>query len=318
MNKLFELMEKIRYFFEHELYFYSMRLFKKYYIIRRTEKGAGFFSNYYWVMGHVIFAKKLGYIPVVDMENYPTLYSEEAEINGTSNAWNYYFYDVGNISLEDAYSSRRFVLGEIRHLSKYADRYSDATYRFPSPKAVVYYSAYINRYMCIRKEILSEFEEYWHRVISDGEVIGIHIRGTDMKNDLGHPVPAELGLYTSKLKQLIIDKGVKYVYLATDEKAVIKEISETIGENVDLIYQNAFRSDKQDDAHRVGIHHQVSSDARYKHKYLLGFEVLKDAWCLSKCDYLICGMSNVTNVAVIWNNNCYKKIVCIKNECEKE
>ena len=60
-----------------EGYYLLQRLRKKYYIIYRPEGGAGFFSNYVWVLGHIVLARRCGYTPVVDMKNYPTLYSED-------------------------------------------------------------------------------------------------------------------------------------------------------------------------------------------------------------------------------------------------
>ena len=40
-----------------------------------------------------------------------------------------------------------------------------------------------------------------------------------------------------------------------------------------------------------GIHEMNIVNERSYHKYNLGLEVLNDAWCLAKCDYLLCGHS---------------------------
>ena len=90
-----------------------------YYIIRRDGHGAGFFSNYLWVLSHIMYAEDLGMIPVVDMKHYPTLYSENYVVNGTKNAWNYYFEDISPVSLHKAYASRNFVLSKYVYYEKY-------------------------------------------------------------------------------------------------------------------------------------------------------------------------------------------------------
>ena len=118
-------------FMENEGYFFWKRMTCRYYIIHRSELGAGFFSNYYWVLGHVVFARRFGYIPVVDMENYRTLYSEDEPVNGEANAWNYYFENVGSAGLDEAYRSGKYVLARERAMHKYSGRYSKANYRFP-------------------------------------------------------------------------------------------------------------------------------------------------------------------------------------------
>ena len=48
---------------------------KTFYIIKRTP-GAGLFSNFIFVLNHLKIAESCGYIPIVDMENFPTIYNE--------------------------------------------------------------------------------------------------------------------------------------------------------------------------------------------------------------------------------------------------
>ena len=307
----------IKYFFGHEFSFYLARPFKKYYIIRRSELGAGFFSNYYWVMGHVIFAKKLGYIPVVDMKNYPTLYSEDTPLDGIDNAWNYYFENVGDVSLEEAYASGKYVLGEIRNLHKYTDRDVDSVYRFPSKKAVSFYNAVVTKNIRIRADILDRFEDYYKRNVANWRTIGVHIRGTDMKNDLGHPMPANTAKYIEAISKLVESDGaIQKIYLATDEKTVVDSVSDAVSAfsntKIQLVYQDAFRSDIQTASRQTGIHEQHIENPRERHKYLMGLEVLQDAWMLSRCDYLICGYSNITNTVLIWNDNKFIDVCLIR------
>ena len=54
-----------------------------YYIVRRCLGwgGNGFFSNYLYALTHIAYAKENGWIPVVDMRNYRTLYSENHPVN---------------------------------------------------------------------------------------------------------------------------------------------------------------------------------------------------------------------------------------------
>ena len=74
-----------------------------------------------------------------------------------------------------------------------------------------------------------------------------------------------------------------------------------------VITYRAFRADKDDEL--IGLHD--SAIVRKNHKYLLGYEVLRDAYTLSKGVALVCGYSNVSNVAMLWNNNKYKKIMVV-------
>ncbi len=63
---------------------------KKYYTIIHPHP-AGFFSDFFYVLGHMVIADKYGLIPVVDMERYPSLYQDDPPYNGISNAWEQFF-----------------------------------------------------------------------------------------------------------------------------------------------------------------------------------------------------------------------------------
>lgn len=302
---------QISYFFKHEWYFYWNRLTHKYYIIRRSHMGAGFFSNYNWVMGHIVFARRLGYIPVVDMENYKTLYSEDEPIGGGMNAWNYYFENVGKVDLKEAYAGK-YVLGEDRALRKYAEKFCGKIYRYPSDKAVDFYYPIIQEYIRIRPEIQKSFEDEWSKMMQVPS-LGVHIRGTDMRNDLGHPVPVTVEKYMEKAGDMLKDNpDLKVIFLATDEEDVIEKFQKKFSpKGIPVQYNDAFRAGTRQ---RTGIHEMEVKTPRKQHKYRMGMEVLKDAWFLSKCEYLLCGHSNITNVAIIWNNHAYREVVCLDNE----
>ena len=300
--------------FSLEGYYLAKRVRAKYYIISRSAGGAGFFSNYVWVLGHVVFARKLGYIPVVDMENYPTLYSEEHPVDGETNAWNYYFENVGNSSLKEVYESGSYVMGKDMPLHKYAEKYCETEYRFPTEKAVDYYYPVIQKSIQIKEKHLKKFSMDWkEKTAGMNKVVGVHIRGTDMKNDLGHPMPAPTEKYLDEIDKLLQkDKEIQGIFLATDEKVIVEQFEQYFSGRCKVFTNDAFRSEVQNVAHKTGIHEQKIENPRENHKYLMGVEVLNDAWCLSQCDYLVCGHSNISNVVILWNHHQFRQIICIE------
>lgn len=78
------------------------------YVIRRNPS-AGFFSNYFYVMGHIIEATKRNLIPIVDFQNYLTPYSELFQVHGTSNSWEYYFEQPFGYKVSDIKSFKRCI-----------------------------------------------------------------------------------------------------------------------------------------------------------------------------------------------------------------
>ena len=72
---------------------------KIFYIIRRYPS-AGLFSNITFILNHLRVCDKANFIPIIDMENYPTLYNENKIIKKTKNSWEYYFENLNKYSLK--------------------------------------------------------------------------------------------------------------------------------------------------------------------------------------------------------------------------
>ncbi len=64
---------------------------KTYYIIRRRDQLVGLFSNYIVFAGQIRFALQNGWLPVIDMKNYPNMYLDP-KLLGKVNSWEYYLF----------------------------------------------------------------------------------------------------------------------------------------------------------------------------------------------------------------------------------
>ena len=64
---------------------------KKFFYVIRRSPGAGLFSNFIYVLNHLVISEQNGFIPIIDMENFTTIYNEKEKIDNTFNAWEYYF-----------------------------------------------------------------------------------------------------------------------------------------------------------------------------------------------------------------------------------
>lgn len=285
-----------------------------YYIIRRDNHGAGFFSNYLWVLGHIIYAHENHMIPVVDFKHYPTLYSEKGIINGTKNAWNYYFENVSNVSLHAAYKSKNFVLADFNYPSSYCERHC-GKYGFPLNDAVDYYYPIIRNNIRIREDIRTQLENDLQSIGISDSTLAVHYRGTDMKrsDNWMHEQTAAENRYIDSAKRLMSSGNYSSIFLATDEEKIINLFKEVFGQDKIITYK-AFRDTGKNSLE--GIH--LTPSDRKNHKYLLGYEVLRDAYTLSKCKSLICGYSNVSNIAIIWNNNKYAVVDLIERKQRSE
>ena len=279
---------------------------KTIYIIRRIGN-SGFFSNFFYVLGHIVYAQKKNYIPVVDMENYKTLYNEDFLCKGTKNAWEYYFKEKSGITLTDAYKSRNVILSDNYYLSQYVPSYVGFKESLLTSKDITTLHDVFFKYNEIAPEILETQDAYVKENFGE-TTIGIHLRGSDMFDCKGHPKPAEVDNFLKKLDDIIENNSEAKIFLCTDENHYVSLLKEKYGEKV--LTRDVYRSN---DHAGKGIHLEDNQNIREYHKYNLGLEVLLDSLILSKCQYLIYGNSNVPLSAIIFNNNQFKKTIHISN-----
>ena len=150
---------------------------KVFYIIKRTP-GTGLFSNVVFVLNHLAIAKKFNFIPMVDMKNYITIYNEKKKIKNIENAWEYYFENTSNYTLEEVYKSNKVIItnDQFHHHFKYD---------MEDP----YFKDLISKKILVKKNIKKITEKIKNKHFS-GKLLAVHFRGTSYKASAGHPLPA--------------------------------------------------------------------------------------------------------------------------------
>lgn len=273
-----------------------------YYIVRRVPLGEGFFSNYFYVLSHVVYACEKGWRPVVDMEHYKTLYTDD----GTSgNLWERYFEPMDDVTLKQAYQSKNYVLSSGRYLAGSGVPVYEKEHGRITDEMVQNLQGYVARYMKIRPAIINDIERFKKESRWDGfKMIGVHVRGTDMHvAHTGHTVSPKVEEMIDRISVLMKTDDRYKLFLCTDEQKVVETFLQIYNEKV--IYCKEYRSTS---GKEVGIHKDKRPVGRKDHRFLMGKEILSDAILLSQCDGLICGISNVTNAAVLFNNKRYSNV----------
>jgi len=251
---------------------------KIFYVIQRSP-GAGLFSNLIFVLNHLKISEKHKFIPFIDMENFPTIYNEPKNIDGTKNSWEYYFHQTSKKSAIEIKKSKNVI----RTNSLF---YKDFT---SNPKKL---RRIFKRKIRIKDQYLKFVQSYYNKNIKGNKVLAIHYRGTSYKTSAGHPYPP-----TFKQMSYIIDKFIlknKYnkIFLCTEDKEMFNLLKKRYSKKI--IYIESYRS-FLDDAFRIY--------PRKNHRFMLGKEILIEALIMSKCDGLLSTETNVSNFIKIINNN---------------
>jgi hypothetical protein len=130
-----------------------------------------------------------------------------------------------------------------------------------------------------------------HVAVSDSErVLGVHIRRTDHSIEV-EPVPIEA--YIAILNERIARNGYTKLFVATDERAIIDRLSESLN-GVTLLLNDVYRSSDGGAVH-------MRSDGT--NGFQLGVEALADVYCLSKCAEVVLCDSNLSYAVPIFNPN---------------
>ena len=252
-----------------------------------SDRGLGFFALLRNAMSCLVVADRFGFIPYIV---YPedSLYSEEKPINGSYNAFEYYFQQVSDVTDAEIGASANVLYYETKHLNAVKYGYQEEYENVEAFSHV--YKKYIKLNDAIERKVTSEI----NNLLNGKKTIGIHIRGTDYKQGYkNHPIFITVEEYITILQNAIQEKGFEQIFLATDEDSIVKEISKAFPGKV-VFFCDSLRSEDGKAVH-------TSHNSRLNNKYLMGYEVLRDMLALSKCNALIAGLSNVSLFAMIAN-----------------
>ncbi|MFA6276982.1 MAG: hypothetical protein WC622_09545 [Pedobacter sp.] len=262
---------------------------KKFYIIWRDYYGAGFFSNYAFVIAHILIAKKNNFIPIIDFENFKTIYNEKESINGSENAWNYYFERLSDYSLEEVYGSKNVLFCN----GGFPNGFS---YNLTEIEGANQLSKEIKINKTVENFIQSSLK-------TDSTYVGVHFRGKEQNLASHHPFGPTYKQLVSNTKMLLEKYNLSKIFIVTEDLKAIETLEKKFPKAV--FYTNSYRT-KKGNAYK-------ELEARKHHRYLLGLEILRDAHLLSQCGGILHSDSNVNEYARLINDHQYKFQCEIKN-----
>ncbi len=262
---------------------------KVFYIIKRTP-GTGLFSNVVFVLNHLKIAKKNNFIPIVDMENFKTIYNEKNKINNQLNAWNYFFENVSSFSLDEAYKSKKVIIvsDQFFHHFIYDMEHEDFKNIIKDIK--------------IKKKYLNICDKFIKKNFGK-KTLGVHFRGTSYKQSPGHPMPATEKQMLKLVKEVIKKDKIDKIFLSTEEKKYL-ELFKREFPNIITLIEGSYRSNRND---------AFKKYPRRNHRFKLGREILIETILLSNCDSFIFLNSNVSSASIAFNYNKNQKKYKIDN-----
>jgi len=256
-------------------------------IQQRSQRGRGLFSLLSSVLCFIDIAERNSLTPLVDFENFQTIYNDE-HISSTRNSWEYYFDQLNNYSLDQVYGSKNVYVTSNRYPLGYD--YSITT--IPSLFSI------FERYIKIKSNIV----EPDPLGIGHSKVLGVHFRGQEMRTARGHWLPPSFEQIRRAIDCMLERDRYEKIFLVTEDSNLLEQVQSAYGNLV--IHSASFRTNGTN---------AYKSASRPRHFYELGREVLSDALWLSKCGGLIHCSSNVAEFSRFLNRGKYRSTIFINN-----
>lgn len=268
-----------------------------FYIIRRQDTNVGLFSNYIVFAGHIRYALSKGWLPVVDMQNYPNSYLEP-ELLGKVNAWEYYFRQPLGIDLETAYNGKNVVLSSGGIERGYAD-HTSAFFENKNGILTEWRMLVKLGLLQVQPKLYEEIMNIRKKLFAPNDrVLGVHLRGTDYmaQRPFNHPIQPPIGYALTKIIEKINEWHCNKIFLATEDKSILQICKNVFG-NICVTIDKEYVT-YSDSSKAVSSFH-----TERKNDYLIrGAEYLTDMVILSTCNCLVTGRTSGTSGVMMMGN----------------
>jgi len=258
-----------------------------YYVIRPNEKTQGLISLYFDCCRKIKWAKDNGYKPYIDMEHYKTQYNVDYSVNGTNNAWEYYFVQPWGVTKEMINKARNVVLDGWISNGKY----------------ISYGDIYSTNYNFVCDDMWKMAQELYSQIIGPKKCLGVLARGTDYikVKPKNHPIQPNIEEFFEQIDSMLnVDEELQIIFLATEDRFIYEQFNEKYA---DLIVTSP---GEYIDSRNIAdyISNYIKNDG-----YIRGKDYLLRLLVLSMCKSFVGGMTSgskfVVNINAKRFNQCY-------------
>lgn len=296
---------------------------KVFHIIRKYPKATGLLSCYLSALGQLEeLSPKLAkgnHIPVMDAQSalYPLLH-DQGDVAGEKNAWDYYFENFSNYTLEDTANARyvHFCRG------------------YTVPAGMVFFdNTRIDReliwkwtplhqkYFHLIPSLQQRFERSYEQLLSGKRVLGTMIREGYMvlaySRDHadaaykehpgigGHPVQPGLEELCAELKKRMTQWNCDYLFVVAETHNTVEYLRRQLGDKI--ITTSRIRRNVKDPSMQA----YVDAEKEFPADYTMvknNEQYLEEIYLLSKCNCISAGKCSGSVVAALWNAGAYEEM----------
>ena len=242
------------------------------------------FSTVWLVVGFVEWCRLNRKVPIVDLRTVKALNHWSG--SKQRNSWTEYFRQVSSASLAEALTSDSYEVFSGR----------------PNVFPVLEYSVLSNYRDAYRKTVrLSDrsqaFVNPWLEFLAEeGRVLGVHMRGTDMRVAKSHMAPPTSFQIFTMVDRALDSGSFDSIFVASEDERSLAAIHARYGNRV--LTSDSFRT-------RSTMKLSRMKSPVMQWPLVLGLQVIRDTWMLAHCDGLVSGHSNVSEHAQVIRDRPY-------------
>jgi len=167
--------------------------------------------------------------------------------------------------------------------------------------------AIVSRYHLPQPAIQRHIENLHARLLGDTyPILGIHMRGTD-KLVAGGRTIVSVGTYVPYIRSFKKKFAQGGVFVATDDAGVLQELG---GYGIEFTSQSIKRGAGEGTI-PFNLEHSKGPEA-------LGIDIMSDIYLLSSCDYMLHGISSVTEAVMYINLKLHENSVNLEYDTEEQ
>ena len=245
--------------------------------------GAGFWSIMASTLAQLRIAQDRGLTPVIDYQNYKTVYNEDFPINGQMNMWEYYFEQPAGRSLKEVEDEAFVCDGRIPR-------------GFPGDLTHSFYREQWRTHVRIKPEIQERIGASARKLDISATTLGVHLRGQEARRAKGHMFPGTVAQFNSAISYALHSGNFNKILVVSEGQQYIDAIRRNWESDIEVQHSPTFRL-KYKNAYRL------KTAPRPFHRFELGFEALQDAHLLARCGGLVRGHSGISDAASMIREN---------------
>lgn len=235
-------------------------------------RGGAMFSNLWAVVGFLAWAENNDHTPVVSFA--ATTPSNRWIGDPKREGWTDYFDPVSDVSWRDV------VSGEAHEFLHRPSEFPIQEY-----STALDFRRIFHQYVSLNTVSRNYLQPWLEAVSAYSKLLGVHIRGTDMRVAKSHWAPPTLFQIGKTVDEALGRADFSHLLVATEDERALRFMTRRYGKRV--ITTDSLRTSTT----RKLVH---LSSSLPQYRYFLGLQVLRDAWLLAQCRGFVSGHSNVS------------------------